>query len=201
MKNSELAQKIKDLRNRKGFSQEQLADAAQINLRTVQRIEAGETEPRGDTLKRIANALNITPDELIDWTEQEDRGFLTCLNLSALSFFAFPLLGVIVPLALWILKKDKIKNTHEVGKRLLNFQISWCIVFFLSYALFIATKIFHVHIPLPDIFILNLGTREILMFMMFPAFYIINTLLIIINSIRSYTGKNVFYQPAFRFLR
>lgn len=45
MKNTELAQKIKELRTRKGLSQEKLAETAQINLRTVQRIEAGETEP------------------------------------------------------------------------------------------------------------------------------------------------------------
>ena len=200
MKHSELAQKIKDLRNRKGLSQEQLADAAQINLRTVQRIEAGETEPRGDTLARIANALNIKPDELIDWTEQEDRGFLAVLNLSALSFFAFPLLGIIVPLALWILKKDKIRNSDKIGKRLLNFQISWCIVLFLGYTLLITSKIFHVALPLPDISVMNLGRGELLI-VIIPLFYLANVVLIIVNSIRSYKGKSVFYQPAFRFLR
>jgi len=200
MKHSELAQKIKDLRNRKGLSQEQLADAAKINLRTVQRIEAGETEPRGDTLTRIANALNIKPEELIDWTEQEDKGFLAVLNLSALSFFAFPLLGIIVPLALWILKKDKIRNSDKVGKRLLNFQISWCIVLFLGYTLLITSKIFHVALPLPNISILNLGRGELLI-LIIPIFYLTNVVLIIVNSIRSYNGKSVFYQPAFRFLR
>jgi len=200
MKHSELAQKIKDLRNRKGLSQEQLADAAQINLRTVQRIEAGETEPRGDTLTRIANALNIKPEELIDWTEQEDKGFLAVLNLSALSFFAFPLLGIIVPLALWILKKDKIRNSDKIGKRLLNFQISWCIVLFLGYTLLITSKIFHVALPLPDISVMNLGRGELLI-VIIPLFYLANVVLIIVNSIRSYKGKSVFYQPAFRFLR
>ena len=200
MKHSELAQKIKDLRNRKGLSQDQLADAAQINLRTVQRIEAGETEPRGDTLTRIANALNIKPDELIDWTEQEDKGFLAVLNLSALSFFAFPLLGIIVPLALWILKKDKIRNSDKVGKRLLNFQISWCIVLFLGYTLFVTSKIFHVPLPFPDISVMNLGGGELLIILI-PIFYLTNVVLIIVNSIRSYNGKSVFYQPAFKFLR
>ena len=124
MKNRQMAQKIKELRNRKGFSQEQLAETAKINLRTVQRIEGGETEPRGDTLKRIAHALNVAPDELIDWIEQEDKLFLVFLNISALCFIAFPLLGIIVPLAIWVLRKDKIKNINETGKRLINFQIT-----------------------------------------------------------------------------
>ena len=91
MKNNDLAKKIKELRTRKGFSQDELAETAQINLRTVQRIESGETEPRGDTLQRLAMALNVTSDELIDWAEREDNSFLVLLNLSALSFLFFPL--------------------------------------------------------------------------------------------------------------
>jgi transcriptional regulator with XRE-family HTH domain len=200
MKNKELAQKIKELRVRKGFSQEQLAETAQINLRTVQRIEGGETEPRGDTLKRIANALQVTPDELIDWTEQEDNKFLACLNISALSFIAFPLLGIIIPLAIWILKKDKIRNTNEIGKRLLNFQISWCLTLFLGYAFVIFSKIFEIEIPFPNISLLNFSGVELLLFMV-PVLYLMNGVFIVVNSIRSYNGKNVFYKPAFRFLK
>lgn len=200
MKNTELAQKIKELRIRKGLSQEKLAEAAQINLRTIQRIEGGETEPRGDTLQRIANALDITPDELMDWTEREDKGFLTFLNLSALSFIAFPLLGIIVPLSIWILKKDKIRDTNEIGKRLLNFQISWCLILFLCYAVFFFSMILHIRIPLPKISIINLGGIELLV-ILFPLFYLVNVAFIVGNSIRSYNGKRVFYHPAFRFLK
>jgi transcriptional regulator with XRE-family HTH domain len=46
MKNAELAKKIKELRARKGLSQDELATASQLNLRTIQRIESGETEPK-----------------------------------------------------------------------------------------------------------------------------------------------------------
>ena len=69
MKNFDLAKKIKELRSRKGYSQDDLAEYSQLSLRTIQRIENGETEPRGDTLKRLAKALNVTPDEMIDWAE------------------------------------------------------------------------------------------------------------------------------------
>lgn len=157
MKTSNLSQKLKELRLRKGFSQEQLADSAQINLRTVQRIEGGETEPRGDTLKRLANALNITPDELIDWAEHEDNNYLVFFNLSALSFIASPLLGVLLPLALWFLKKDKIKNLNTIGKRLLNFQITWCILYYLPHIFFTLMLIFHWELPFPSF---GLGERE-----------------------------------------
>lgn len=194
-----MAQKVKELRTRKGLSQEQLAELAQINLRTVQRIEGGETEPRGDTLKRIANALNITSDELIDWAEREDNAFLAFLNISALCFIPFPLLGVIVPLAIWMMRKDKIRNISQVGKRLLNFQISWCLVVFILYALVLSSSIFHFKIPLPNLSKGSNGIVEILTVM--PLFYIVNAIFIIINTIRSYNGKKVFYLPAFRFLK
>lgn len=102
MKNKVLAIRIKDLRNRNGFSQEELAEKTGLSLRTIQRIENGETEPRGDSLKRIATTFGVTPDEITDWQVIEDKNVLTMLNLSQLGFLAFPLLGIIIPLAIWI---------------------------------------------------------------------------------------------------
>ncbi|HYQ56702.1 MAG TPA: helix-turn-helix transcriptional regulator, partial [Draconibacterium sp.] len=69
MNNQNLAIKIKDLRNRKGLSQEQLSEESKLSLRTIQRIEKGESIPRGDTLMRLTQALGITPDELLDWAK------------------------------------------------------------------------------------------------------------------------------------
>ena len=130
MKNRELAQRIKNLRNRTGFSQEALSEKTGLSLRTVQRVENGETEPRGDTLKRLALAFGVSADEIVDWTVQEDKGLLTSLNLSALSFIFFPILGILVPLIIWISKKDKIKNVNKVARDLLNFEITWNILLF-----------------------------------------------------------------------
>ncbi|ETZ21831.1 helix-turn-helix domain-containing protein [Pedobacter sp. V48] len=201
MKNIDLAKKIKELRSRKGMSQDELAEKSQLSLRTIQRIEAGETEARGDTLQRLAKALNVTPDELIDWTESEDRGFLVVLNLSALSFIAFPILGIVVPLALWMLKKDKIKYINETGKRLLNFQISWCILVMFFSIFPIITQIFHFGGSLVRGFrIFNLGAMESFILMV-PILYVVNLVFIIVNTIRSYNTRKVFYQPAIPFLR
>ena len=87
MDNQNLANKIKDLRNRKGFSQENLSEESKLSLRTIQRIEKGESIPRGDTLIKISQALGVTPDDLLEWAEIEDNGYLTLLNLSALTVF------------------------------------------------------------------------------------------------------------------
>ena len=113
MKNGHLSARVKELRNQKGLSQETLAEESGLSLRTIQRIENGESNPTGDTLKRLSRALNVNPDELIDWTIKEDQRYLTFMNLSALTFIFFPLLGIIVPFMLWTSKKDKIKNINK----------------------------------------------------------------------------------------
>lgn len=197
MKNTDLAKKIKELRTRKGFSQDELAETAQINLRTVQRIESGETEPRGDTLKRLAIALNVTADEMIDWAEQEDNSFLMFVNLSALAFIVFPLLGVIIPMTLWLSKKDKIKHLNTMGRSLLNFQISWCITMFLIYALVMGVAILHLRIPA---FGSSIGGMEI-MLILIPLLYLLNGIFIEVNAYRSSQGKTVYYKPALKILR
>lgn len=41
-----IAKKISETRKIKGLTQEELAEKAKINLRTIQRIENSESEPR-----------------------------------------------------------------------------------------------------------------------------------------------------------
>jgi len=197
MKNTNLAKKIKELRTRKGFSQDELAETAKINLRTVQRIESGETEPRGDTLRRLALALNVTPDDLIDWAEEEDANFLMFVNLSALSFIVFPLLGVIIPMILWLTRKDKVKHLNEMGKRLLNFQITWCFIMFLIYALILSAGIFHLPIPFLRG---SIGGMEFMLIIIL-LMYLINIISIMRNAYISAKGTIVYYRPALRILK
>lgn len=67
MENKKIGQGVKSLRKRQGLSQGELSKSSGLSLRTIQRVENGETEPTGETLKRISTVLNVTPDELIDW--------------------------------------------------------------------------------------------------------------------------------------
>ena len=117
--------------------------------------------------------------------------FLNLLNLSQLGFLAFPILGIVIPLAIWILKKDKVKNVDRIGKSILNFQITWTIVFFLTYLVWILNTILHLGLPL-SVF----GPVVII-----ATLYIFNILMIIINSVRCYKVKETYYQPALRILR
>jgi transcriptional regulator with XRE-family HTH domain len=144
--------KVKSSRARLGFSQEELAQRTGLSLRTIQRIENGETTPRGDSLRRLHEALGISMEELHeDRTEkilEENRGLLVALHLSALAFLApWPGLGVIVPLILWLLVRDKIAGADKAGRRILKFQIIWLSVtgiLFLTVAVF---KILHMALP------------------------------------------------------
>lgn len=197
MKNSNLSLRIKELRTQSGCSQAELADNAKLSLRTIQRIENGETTPRGDTLKRLSSALNISSDELIILEEQSDKLFLVLLNLSALSFIVFPLLGVIVPLILWVVKKDKLKNLDDIARVVLNFQIMSCLLFLLIFTLTMVTKIWHVGFRLP---IVNINSFDLL-FMLYLGLYVYNVLLIVINAIRTQYEKPVNYFPAIKFIK
>ncbi len=191
MSKSELSKRVKELRSRKGLSQEQLAENSGLSLRTIQRIENGETEPRGETLKRLMNALEVAPDDLMDWSIAEDKGFLTAVNLSALGFFVFPLLGILIPLIMWISKKDKLKDINKIGKEILNFQITWNLLVFLTYIFFMG-----------GIFLFHSLTRNPFLLVGIIGFlYVYNFVLIVINTVRIYNEKEIKYFPKIRFLR
>src|SRR6187402_580485 len=59
MRQPELGKKISELRRAKGLTQEELVEKCNINVRTIQRIEAGEVVPRMYTVKTIFAALDF----------------------------------------------------------------------------------------------------------------------------------------------
>ena len=61
-----LARKVKQLREKLGLSQEKLARLADVSNNTVINIEAGKQDnPTIDTLKKVAKALGIPVEDLI----------------------------------------------------------------------------------------------------------------------------------------
>lgn len=65
MNPTSLAKKLKELRALRGMSQEFLAEESRVGLRTIQRIENEESEPTGETIKRLATALSVEINELL----------------------------------------------------------------------------------------------------------------------------------------
>ena len=191
MNNNYLAIRLKKLRNQRGMSQEALADESGLSLRTIQRIENNSTNPTGESLKRLSNALSVNPDELIDWTIKEDKKYLVFLNLSSLTFLFFPMLGILVPFILWTSKQDKIKNINKLGRDLINFEITWTILLFF--------------IPILFLFLSKIGILENLslnmIFTITGLMYIINLFYILWNMLRISNDQSVMYYPKIKFLR
>ncbi|GBF22193.1 MULTISPECIES: helix-turn-helix domain-containing protein [Arenibacter] len=198
MSNLNISQRVKELRGSKGMSQELLAEESGLSLRTIQRIENSESEPRGDTLKRLAIALDTSPDEIIDWKILEDKGYLTLMSLSALGFLFFPILGIILPLVFWILKKDKLKNVNELGKSILNFEITWCLLLFSYFIIlfsgFLGVIMGYLDNPVGPASILKLYLPVIVL-------YSYNITIIILSTIKVSKNKRHSYIPALKIFK
>jgi transcriptional regulator with XRE-family HTH domain len=194
-----LGKRVKELRLSNGFSQEYLADESKLNLRTIQRIESGTTLPRGDTLSRLAPVLKISPDELLDWSKQEDKGQLLLINLSGLSLILNPFLGLIIPLALWVSKRDKVVHADETGKELINFQISWLMMLSLFIIIFVIYVVAFFKIDAKGV--VNSPLAAIICILFVGFYYSYSIILIIKNTIRIQKDMPVKYKPYFKIIK
>src|SRR5262245_13098580 len=79
MKQPDLGKKIVELRKAKGLTQEELVGKCNLNVRTLQRIEAGEVTPRSYTIRTIFGALGFNlhdvGDSSPDSYREEPSGF------------------------------------------------------------------------------------------------------------------------------
>jgi transcriptional regulator with XRE-family HTH domain len=60
-----MAAKLKRLRERRGLSQEQLAEAAGISRTYLARLETAKHDPTLSVIERLAKALKVKPAELL----------------------------------------------------------------------------------------------------------------------------------------
>lgn len=187
--------KIKDIRLKKGMSQEELATQSQVSLRTIQRIENNENEPRGKTMQLICETLEINIEELLDYGKHEDRQFMMFFHLSVLSGIFLPIGNIILPLVLWLTKKDKVQGLQRVGARLLNFQIVWSFISFTLPIVFLVIGFERFHIV--DERVYNLKTAVYLIFF----FGLINYIIAITFAIANRSGKQITYPSIIPMIR
>lgn len=57
-------QGLKDLRERRLITQEELASASGLTVATVSRLERGKAKPTLKTIRRLAKALEVNPQDL-----------------------------------------------------------------------------------------------------------------------------------------
>ncbi|WP_324674103.1 helix-turn-helix transcriptional regulator [Hymenobacter sp. GOD-10R] len=150
------AARIAAIRKSKGFSQEALAEQSGVSLRTIQRVEQGETVPRGYTLQALAAALDVTledfraepnlkqaqaaPAESTAPVLRSDLDFLQILSLSPLSFLLLPLLNIIVPWWLWRARRHNTEHVAELGRRIIAFQVLWQVASFFAFMLVVVVQ-------------------------------------------------------------
>ncbi len=72
---AEIGQRIKELRKKKGYSQQELADMLRKSLRTVQKYETGEIEIPISVLDELSSYLNTTPTFILGY--QKDTSPVT----------------------------------------------------------------------------------------------------------------------------
>lgn len=139
-----LQQKITEARKHKGFTQDELADRANVTVRTIQRIESGDTIPRNYTLKAIAQALDLSFEELVatngdvlssdNKTDTEaDIHFLKILNLSSFAYLVIPYVHFLIPSWLLKRKKDASPAVRTIARKIIRRQIYWVIALHLAF--------------------------------------------------------------------
>ena len=62
---------LQKLRKERGLSQQELANEARIDKKTVAHIEGGKGEPRVSTVERIAQVLRVDPQVLVEGPESQ----------------------------------------------------------------------------------------------------------------------------------
>lgn len=128
---------IKELRIKKGMTQEELADKTEVSARTIQRIENGEVDPRAYTLQMIAKALDVDfslfienkTDESLEVKKVNNNNWAGFLHLSGLLPLIFP------TLVMWNYKKEKTKDMSNHFRAAITMQL--CILVICLFGLWI----------------------------------------------------------------
>ena len=114
---------ILELREKLNLTQEELADKANISVRTIQRIEAG-TKPKGFTLEALSNALGVSKNVLLeDQIESNNinKQLIKYINLSSIILIIIPLGSIVLPLIIMYWKKE----INKITKQIITIQILW----------------------------------------------------------------------------
>ena len=67
-------QKIKELRTKRKLSQDELAELSNLHRVTIAKYESGTVEPSASAIKRIAEALDVSTDYLLDIQSYNGNG-------------------------------------------------------------------------------------------------------------------------------
>lgn len=164
MNQPDLGLKIAELRQQKALTQERLAEMCEVSLRTIQRIESGEVDPRAYTLHCLSTALEFDFGE--DNTKHE-HFWLATLHLSSIVCI------LLIPLALWSWKKTESYKIDQQGREVLNFQITMTLVLFAA--------MFVLIVGVPVLFVAMMGLALI-----HPAWNLLWLLIAVVSAVDTF---------------
>ena len=152
MKQPGLGKKILELRKQKGLTQEELVEICNINVRTIQRIEAGDVTPRSFTVKTILEALEIDAGTFFEESIHEENKIQlsasdkSVLRVSWISGIFVSITSVIGMIIEFILISDG--DFYNNG---LFLRIGWGIPFLISLFFFLNgyKTVSYTHLTLP----------------------------------------------------
>lgn len=172
-------------RKLKGYTQQELSDKTQVTVRTIQRIEKGDVNPHLQTVKLLAGALDIEVDDLLNLEDPKkeniQRKWLLLLHSSPFLGFVIPLSNILIPLFLWIHKREDNPVYDAHGRKIINFQISMSILYVLSFV--------------------ALVTIEKWGFLFFITVIPFSMFVMLINIIKVTNSSKCYYPLAFPFIR
>src|SRR5688500_133612 len=196
MDKTAIAKKIIHFRKLKGITQETLSEVTGLNVRTIQRIESGEVDPRLYTLKSIADALHVNLEELLPEPSQHELNQIAILHITPAGFFLFPVVGnVLLPFIFWMLKREEVNGINKHGKDILNGQLTYSIVASVLILIFVAIMISTALFPGNPMFMKFFMHFPIYMVCWMALCGVVFGLLPAVNAMKVYHGKEPWKYP------
>ena len=181
-------------RKLKGYSQEKLAELSGVTVRTIQRIERGDVNSHMNTLKLLADALEVDVQALLPLENPKDEAiqtkWLLLMHSVPLLGTLIPLTNILVPIFLWIHKREDNPIYDRHGRAVINFQITITLLFLLGLMGFFVFPLF--------------GEGAGVFFSMIGIYFgaiVLNVVFIVLNIFLVLTKGRMFYPIAIPFLR
>lgn len=136
MRQPELGRRLTELRQQKSLTQEELVEACNVSVRTIQRIESGEVTPRTSTIKILLTALDQDFEAFKNDIEaNKPANYLTSLEnwlqIAWICGIVYFVLGFLDAL----LEYERFENMFEVESVAFYITVKAC--YFVFYALFL----------------------------------------------------------------
>ena len=85
--NADVGKRINDIRKCRGYSREKLSEMADISVQFLADIEKGRKSMTVSTLRRVASALNVTTDYIVNGSESASENVQIDEMLASLSAY------------------------------------------------------------------------------------------------------------------